>query len=273
MRVADTPFMSRALAIIAVTYLCACMSRAPVVGLETGAAGPKEAARPSVSKVLFRSSPAEAWLMTPLFGDSTTTVSCSFDVRGMAPGTAISVDWRRGGQVLATTELSTSRDTRRMSADLVLEAPLASGAYDVEIRVGGRTAATSSFRIAGGEGPAEPAPRPTAPRVLAVTLSVDECVPDPSARGGAAPTFSGGVSAVQLCLQYENIAAGQRLVVRWYLSSSPSRPLAEATYTPTGDGELSDHYAYSEPIPPGAYHVVVTLGGREVTRQRFVVAP
>jgi hypothetical protein len=259
--------MRRSIAFLSLTCALACALGAP-------SAARAEQGRATISRVTFRSSPAEPWLMMPLFSDTTTTVSCGFDVRGLAPGTKISVDWRRAGQVLATTELVTSRDTRALSADLVVESPLAAGTYEVEIRVGGHVEATSTFRVAGVDAATLPPPRPATPRVFDLTLSADECVPAPSApRAAAPPTFSGGVAAVQLCLQYENIPEGQRLVVRWYLSSS-RQPLSETTYQPSGSGELSDAYAYSEgPIPPGAYHATVLLGAREVGRARFVIQP
>lgn len=240
-------------------------------GLGALSAARAEEGRRSISRVTFRSSPAEPWLMMPLFSDTTTTVSCGFDVRGLAPGTKILVDWRRAGQVMATTELVTTRDTRALSADLVVETPLAAGTYEVQIRVGDRVEATSTFRVAGVDTSAQPPPRPAAPRVFDVTVSVDDCAPSPAAAGGAVPTFSGGVASVQLCLQYENIPEGQRLVVRWYQGTARSRPLAENTYEPSGSGELSDAFVYSEAIPPGSYNVVVLLGNREVGRARFVV--
>jgi hypothetical protein len=258
--------MRRAIAFLALTCAWACGMVAPPVARA-------EAGRHSISRVTFRSSPAEPWLMMPLFSDTTTTVSCGFDVRGLAPATKISVDWRHAGQVIATTELVTQRDTRALSTDLVVETPLASGTYEVEIRVEGRVEATSSFRVAGGDQPAEPAQHPSTPRVFGLTVTVDDCASSSAAAGGAGPTFSGGVASVQLCLQYENIPEGQHLVVRWYQGSARSRPLAENTYEPSGSGELSDSYAYSEAIAPGSYSVVVLLGNREVGRARFVVQP
>lgn len=255
------------------TIACFALTCAAAWGLGALSGARAEQARPSISRVTFRTSPAEPWLMMPLFSDTTTTVSCGFDVRGLPPGTKISVDWRRAGQVLATTELVTSRDTRALSADLVVETPLAAGTYEVEVRVGGRVEATSTFRVAGVDAATLPPPRPATPRVFDLTVSVDECVPSPAGARGAAPTFSGGVTAVQLCLAYENLPEGQRLLVRWYLSSS-RQPLSETTYQPSGSGELSDAYAYSEgPIPPGAYHATVLLGTREVGRVRFVIQP
>ena len=234
---------------------------------------PKEGGRPVVSNLLLRSSRAAAGQRSPLFPEWTTTVYCSFDVRGLRNGTKVSVHWRRGGRELTRNDFVIAQGTRNLSTQLASDGPLSPGTYEVEVRVSDRPEATTTFRIAGEEQAEPQTQTSTEPRVSGLALSTEECDGEPSSRPRAVTTFRRGVHTVFLCLQYENIRRGQRLEVSWYLGRSSTDPLAATTYNPTGDGELSALYTEDSGIPEGSYHVVVTLDGHEAARVRFVVRP
>ena len=264
--------MTRALIIAAFLTLWACGPQPPAAGLVVdvdAVAGstrwtldqvsPKEAVRGVISRLRFHSTRTAPGLISPLLPENTSSVHCSFNVSGQRPGTKIAVHWRRAGQTLARNNLVTARNTRTLSAQLASDSPLGPGTYEVDVRIGGRVEASGRFRIAGDAAPERPTSQE--PRIFDVTLAAsnEECIPEPTPRPRPLTTFNAGVSAVQVCLQYENIRQGQRLEVRWFRSSSSSQPLAVTTYSPTGDGELSASYSHDGGIPSGSYHVAVTL--------------
>jgi len=262
--------------------LVACGAGLPPPGLLTGPesvewapvrSGPKEAGRSPLSVLRFRASPGGPWVMSPVLPVDTASVSCRFGVHGLAPGTEVVVIWRRGTGELVRTEHLVDRDTRTLSSRVDSEGPLGSGSYEVEVRVADRRQASSTFRIAGEDAPEpEPVGRQE-PRVFDLTLASEACVAAPSPARRPVPRFAPGLTTVHLCLKFEGIRPGQRLEVRWYRRSSASTPLAVTTFTPDGSGQLSAAYSGEEPLPAGAYEVVLFLGNRRLGRQRFVVLP
>lgn len=271
-RVVDTLFMRRSIIVASLLTLWACGSQAPL-GLTPYHQSSKEAARSHISQLRFHSSRSSAGLISPLFAESTASVVCSLSVSGLRPGTKIAVRWQRSGQVLATNNLVTTRDTRTLWADLSSDAPLGSGTFEVAVLIRGNVEASGSFRIAGQPEPQRPTTQD--PRVFDLTLASgdDECIPESTGRQPSAATFTGNVNAVHICLQYEYIRRGQQLEVRWYQSSSSRQPLAVTSYSPTGSGDLSASYAHDDGVQPGSYHVAVVLDGREQGRVRFTVRP
>jgi hypothetical protein len=227
--------------------------------------------------LLLRSSRTAAGQVSPVFPAWTATVYCTFDVHGLSNGTTINVLWRRAGRDVARNAFVVAQGTRTISTELASDDPLEPGSYDVEVRVGDRTEARTTFRIAGDERAQLEAIVETQissiPRVFNLTLSTEECVAAPAPRSQAVTTFRQGIDAVHLCLEYENIGRGSQLVVRWFRGTTEGDPIATTTYRPSDSGELSALYAEDNGVPSGTYHVVITLDGNEVARTRFVVRP
>ena len=240
-------------------------------GSVTGPRAPKEAARSPVGVVRFARSPAGPFRMSPVLPEATAAVYCSFDVAGLAPGTRVSVVWRRAGRELARTGHEATRHTRNLASELVSDEPLGSGSYEVEVLVDGRTEATTSFRIAGSDRPEPAASAPGRPRVVALSLSASDCVPEGPARPATPVRFALGVGTIRLCLEFEDVPEGQTMEVRWYRSAVPRAPLAVTTHRPEGGGELTASFTDTGLLRPGAHHVAVHLEGRELARARFLI--
>lgn len=250
--------------------LCSCGLQMPSAKQASLSSVAKESSQQTISRMLFRASRTASGQRSPVFPEWTNAVYLSFDVRGLRNGTKVSVHWHRSGRELARNDFVTTQRTRQLSTELVSDDPLGSGTYQVEVRVNGRPAATTTFRIA-GEDQVEPQPRTsTESRVFDLTLDTEACVAEPSS-GSQATTFRRGTRTVHLCLGFENLRRGQRLEVQWFRGNTGGDPIAATRYTPTGDGELSALYTEDGGIPSGTYSVVVTLNGREVAQARFVV--
>lgn len=201
-------------------------------------------------------------------------VVCSFALRTVPRGTAISIRWLRDGEEVLTTDFAETTGNSTLSSHLEAEEGLPAGAYEVEVLVDGGSAGRGSFEVAAAEeAPREPSS--TRPSWTGVTISESLCdgaQASSASAPGDRPRFTADVGEIFLCLQYEGMGEGRRMDVRWYRGAARV-PMAVTRLEPAGGGELSASYLPQGPMEPGAYHVIVALDRRAVHRVDFTIEP
>lgn len=263
--------------LFSVALALGCTGAGPRVSQFASVDSVKEAGS-RVSRLLIRPSRNSPGQRSPYFREGRSTVYCSFDVNGLAANTQVTVHWRVGNREIARNDLVTTRGTRTMAADLSSDAPLPTGTYEVEVRVGQSSAARTTFRILAdtNQPPAEAEPPQgtpdDGPSVAALTLTTDdECIPS-ELRRRSIISFPRSTETLAFCFDFAGLEQGSALQVRWLRGTGPrAERLANTTYSPDGDGDLSANFTHNGPIPPGQYAVVVILDGRELNRLRFLI--
>jgi hypothetical protein len=199
-------------------------------------------------------------------------VRCSFALRSVPRGTAISVRWLRDGEEVMTSDFADTIGNSTLSSHLEAEGGLQVGDYVAEVLVDGVPEARAAFEIRAAENVARTraASRPSWTGVV-ITESTCEAASGSSATADR-PRFGSDVGEIFLCLQYADVGAGRRLDVRWYRGAARA-PMAVTRLEPEGSGELSASYLPQGPMEPGAYHVVVALDRQTIHRVDFTVEP
>lgn len=197
------------------------------------------------------------------FRSGTKAVHCAFLVTSAPRGTAVSVRWRLGASVAATTDVGQISGRRILSATLDATKGLDSGPYEVEILIDGHRRASGEFKILGRAG------RGVRVDELSLTSDINPRNHRPARQ--ATTRFDGDEETIYLCLRYQGLREGEGIEVRWIQDLHPDEPMAVSTIPTAGSGRLAASFQPDGSLPAGEYRAEVHVRGSLVESVSFTV--